>query len=291
MQTWLFVSDALLEMMAFHLPSPAKAQRYRIENLYEGPLDDQYANAIRNCDPKGPLMLYVSKIIPAFDKGQFFAFGQVFFGKVSTGSKRTVIWMGTRQEAMEDVSCANTVAMASLDHYITKNAILTNEKEIDAHPIRAMKFSISLVVHVAIECKVASDLPNLVEGLKCLAKPDPMVVCTIEESHEHIIARACELNLEICLKDLQEHFMGGAEIVVLDHVVSFRKIVLEKSNHPVMSKSPNKHNRLYFEARPLEGGLVEAMDEGRIGPRDDPKVCSKILAEEFGWGKDLTKKI
>ncbi|PKI36726.1 hypothetical protein CRG98_042891 [Punica granatum] len=46
-------------------------------------------------------------------------------------------------------------------------------------------------------------------GLKRLAKSDPMVVCTIEESGEHIIAGAGELHLEICLKDLQEDFMGG----------------------------------------------------------------------------------
>ena len=44
-----------------------------MENLYEGPLDDQYAAAIRNCDPDGPFMLYVSKMIPAFDKGRFLA--------------------------------------------------------------------------------------------------------------------------------------------------------------------------------------------------------------------------
>ncbi|KAH7861500.1 hypothetical protein Vadar_026977 [Vaccinium darrowii] len=63
MQTWLPASSALLEMMIFHLPSPSTAQRYRVENLYKGPLDDQYANAIRNCDPEGPLMLYVSILL------------------------------------------------------------------------------------------------------------------------------------------------------------------------------------------------------------------------------------
>ena len=50
-------SEALLEMMIWHLPSPDRAQKYRVENLYEGPLDDKYATAIRNCDPTGPLML------------------------------------------------------------------------------------------------------------------------------------------------------------------------------------------------------------------------------------------
>ena len=43
-------------------------------------------------------------------------------------------------------------------------------------------------VRVAVEPKVASDLPKLVEGLKRLAKSDPMVQCTIEETGEHIIA-------------------------------------------------------------------------------------------------------
>ena len=43
----------------------------------------------------------------------------------------------------------------------------------------------------------------MLAGLKRLAKSDPMVQCTIEETGEHIIAGAGELHLEICLKDLQ----------------------------------------------------------------------------------------
>ena len=39
MQTWLPAHEALLEMMIFHLPSPALAQKYRAEVLYEGPSD------------------------------------------------------------------------------------------------------------------------------------------------------------------------------------------------------------------------------------------------------------
>jgi elongation factor 2 len=74
-QSWLPASSALLEMMIYHLPSPATAQKYRVKNLYEGPMDDQYATAIRNCDPEGPLMLYVSKMIPASDKGWFLPLG------------------------------------------------------------------------------------------------------------------------------------------------------------------------------------------------------------------------
>jgi len=67
-----------------------------------------------------------------------------------------------------------------------------------------MKFSVSPVVRVAVEAKNPADLPKLVEGLKRLAKSDPMVQCIIEESGEHIVAGAGELHLEICLKDLEE---------------------------------------------------------------------------------------
>jgi hypothetical protein len=51
-----------------------------------------------------------------------------------------------------------------------------------------MKFSVSPVVRVAVEAKNPGELPKLVEGLKRLAKSDPMVQCMIEESGEHIVA-------------------------------------------------------------------------------------------------------
>ena len=41
----------------------------------------------------------------------------------------------------------------------------------------------------------------------------------------------------------------------------------------------------------MEEGLAEAVDEGKVGPRDEPKARSKILVDEFGWDKDLAKKI
>jgi hypothetical protein len=34
-------ADCLLEMIVHHLPSPLVAQKYRVENLYSGPLDDE----------------------------------------------------------------------------------------------------------------------------------------------------------------------------------------------------------------------------------------------------------
>lgn len=74
-------------MIVNYLPSPVVAQKYRCDTLYTGPLDDECAKAIKACDPKGPLVLYISKMVPNADKSRFFAFGRVFSGTVATGQK------------------------------------------------------------------------------------------------------------------------------------------------------------------------------------------------------------
>ncbi len=62
MHKWLPAHDALLDMITTHLPSPIVAQKYRVEILYQGPLDDETAQSIRKCDPNGPLVVFVSFI-------------------------------------------------------------------------------------------------------------------------------------------------------------------------------------------------------------------------------------
>ena len=87
MRNWLPAGETLLQMIAIHLPSPLTAQNYRMEQLYEGPKDDAVATAFKNCDADGPLMAYISKMVPTSDKGRFYAFGRVFAGKIATGQK------------------------------------------------------------------------------------------------------------------------------------------------------------------------------------------------------------
>merc|ERR1712050_547734 len=144
MQIWINAADTLLAMIVTKLPSPRVAQKYRVENLYEGPADDAAANAIRACDPAGGLMMYVSKMVPTSDKGRFYAFGRVFSGTIATGQKvriqgphykaggkedlnvkniqRTVLMMGRTTEQIADVPCGNTVALVGVDQFILKSA-------------------------------------------------------------------------------------------------------------------------------------------------------------------------
>merc|ERR1712168_582001 len=171
MRTWLPAGEAMFMMICIHLPSPVTAQKYRTEMLYEGPNDDEAAVAMKSCDPNGPLMMYISKMVPTSDKGRFYAFGRVFSGKIATGLKcrimgpnyvpgkkddlneksiqRTILMMGRYIEAIEDVPCGNICGLVGVDQFLVKTGTITTFK--DAHNMKVMKFSVSPVVRVAVE--------------------------------------------------------------------------------------------------------------------------------------------
>jgi len=310
MRNWLPAGEAMFQMIVIHLPSPVTAQKYRAELLYEGPPDDVACTAIKACDSNGPLMMYVSKMVPTSDKGRFYAFGRVFAGKVATGQKcrimgpnyvpgkkedlyeksiqRTILMMGGRVEAIEDVPAGNICGLVGVDQFLVKTGTLTTLKE--AHNMKVMKFSVSPVVRVAVEPKNPADLPKLVEGLKRLSKSDPMVQCIIEESGEHIIAGAGELHLEICLKDLEEDH-AQIPLKKSDPVVSYRETVSEESSQMCLSKSPNKHNRLFMRAVPMPDGLAEDIDNGEVNPRDELKARARYLSEKYDYDVTEARKI
>merc|ERR1719499_1945624 len=255
-------------------------------------------------------MMYVSKMVPTSDKGRFYAFGRVFSGTCETGQKvrimgpnfvfgkkedlnvksiqRTILMMGRSVEPIASVPCGNICGLVGVDQYLVKTGTISNLKE--AHNMKVMKFSVSPVVRVAVEPKNPADLPKLVEGLKRLAKSDPMVQCIIDESGEHIIAGAGELHLEICLKDLEEDH-AQIPLKKSDPVVSYRETVSEESNQICLSKSANKHNRLFMRAVPMPDGLAEDIDDGEVAPRQDFKIRGRYLADKYEYDITEARKI
>jgi len=311
MQTWLPAAECLLQMIVNHLPSPRVAQAYRAENLYAGPIDDEAGVAIAKCDPKGPLMMYISKMVPTSEKGRFYAFGRVFSGVVTTGAtvriqgpdyvpgkktdlyvkkvQRVVLMMGRYVEQMPDCPCGNIVGLVGMDAYLLKAGTISTFAE--AHNFVTMKYSVSPVVRVAVDVKNASDLPKLMEGLKRLAKSDPLVLCYTGPTGEHVVAGAGELHLEICLKDLAEEFMKGAPIKISEPVVSFCESNSEETTMDIIAKSPNKHNRVYMRCQPLDEKFVLAVDDGTIEPEGDAKIRARKMADEFGWDITEARKV
>ena len=309
MQKWIDASDALIEMIILHLPSPKVSQKYRTLYLYQGPVDDECAKAMINCDPEGPLMMFVSKMVPTSDSGRFYAFGRVFSGTVKAGMKvrilgpqyvpgkqrdlnqrmvqRVVIMMGKKTEDVSDIPCGNTCSLIGVDDAILKQGTVTTSAQ--AHIIRSMKYTVSPVVRVAVNAKNPADLPKLIAGLIKMSKADPLVQ-VINTETEHIICGSGELHLEICLKDLVEDY-AKVPITQSDPVVPYKETVTSKSSQICMAKSPNKHNRLFVVAEPLNEKLVEEIDNGSIRASDDLKLTSRTLIDKYEWDQHDAKKL
>lgn len=89
-------------MITIHLLSPAMAQKYRWELLYESllPHHDEASMGIKSCDCKGPFIMYICKMVPTSNRGWFYTFGQVCSGLVSTDL--TVRIMGTNYTPVKE---------------------------------------------------------------------------------------------------------------------------------------------------------------------------------------------
>lgn len=245
-------------------------------------------------------MIYISKMVPIED-GRFAAFGRVFSGTISTGEKikiigpnykegskndyfekkinGTMIMIGHKAESIPSVICGNTVAVTGIEQYLLKTGTLSSLDTEQNNLIRPMKYSVSPVFKVAVKPANSMDLPKLIEGLRKLVKYDPLVQWLAEETGENIIAGCGELHMEICIHELRKY--TGKEILVSEPIVSYRETVTSSMLEPELVKTANKKNRFYGTVEPLHEKLVEAIENQEISQKDDPKIRSKRLIEEF----------
>jgi elongation factor 2 len=144
-------------------------------------------------------------MVPASsDKDRFIAYGRVFSGTARSGSKlrimgpnyvpgnnasvhiqtirSTFVMMGRRQDGVGSVPCGNTLGLSEIDHFMIKSGNISDHPE--AFPLKDMQYSVSPVVRVADEPKHPVDIPKLIEGLKRLAKSDPLIFTTTEPTGE-----------------------------------------------------------------------------------------------------------
>jgi len=275
LQAWIPAGDALLSLIVNHLPSPVEAQKYRVDKLYTGPLDDPVATAIRNCDPEGPLTVFISKMVPSNDGNRFFAFGRIFSGTVRPKTdiivmnsdhivgttlpkkskiSRLVLMMGKTIENVDSVPCGNNVGIAGLEAVLVKSGTVATLPE--TYPITPMKFSVSPVVRRALTLENVANLGTFVKALKKLVHSDPCLEVIQEASGECIIAGAGELHIDVCLTDLQEFLGDTIKFKVSPPVVKFTETVLKNSSQPCLGKSANKLNRVYVTAEPLNPATI-----------------------------------
>lgn len=309
LKKWLPASKTLVNLIVNYLPSPSTAQAYRSNQLYTGDMEEDCAKAMTQCDPKGPVMIYVSKMVPTSDQGKFFAFGRIFSGTVETGQEvyvlganydreakkdiykkkvqKIVVMMGKKAESVTSAQCGNIIAISGLDDCLIKTGTVTSSQ--NASAIKTMKYTVNPIVKVSVKPKNPQDLAKLIQGMRKLANSDNLVQCTTDEdTGENIIAGSGELHLEICLKDLVNEY-AKCELIQDDPIVTYKETVLKQS--PLsLAKSSNKLNRIFAQCQPIEQSLIESLEEG-IVQKMDSKERSKFLQQHMGINKSQAMKI
>ena len=288
--------EAVLGMVVQHHPPPHVAQKYRIPKIWQGNLESEVGRSILGCDEKGPAVMMVTTINVDPQAGRI-ATGRLFSGTIKDGdevylidAKRSGkiqsvnIYMGNTREVVGMLPSGNIPALLGLDYAVAGETIATVK---NIPPFESIKYVSEPVVTIAVEPKHPKDLPKLVEALRRLTVEDPNLIVKInEETGETLMAGMGVLHLEIATSLLQE---AGLEITTTQPLINYRETVSSKAG-PIMSKSPNKHNKIFMRVESLHEDVIEMLRTGQIKEDMDKKVMAKILREK-GWNADEARSV
>jgi elongation factor 2 len=288
--------EAVLAMVVQHHPPPHVAQKYRIPKIWQGDLESEVGKSILMCDEKGPAVMMVTTINVDPQAGRI-ATGRLFSGTIKDGDEVYLIdekrsgkiqsvniYMGNTREVVGMLPSGNIPALLGLDYAVAGETIATVK---NIPTFESIKYVSEPVVTIAVEPKHPKDLPKLVEALRRLTVEDPNLIVKInEETGETLMAGMGVLHLEIATSLLQE---AGLEITTTQPLINYRETVTTRAG-PIMSKSPNKHNKIFMRIEPLHEDVIEMLRTGQIKEDMDKKVMAKILRDK-GWNADEARSV
>ena len=288
--------EAILGMVIQHHPAPHVAQKYRIPKIWKGDLDSEIGKALINCDEKGPAVMMIVNINIDPMAGSV-ATGRLFSGTLKDGdtvqllgAKRSGriqsvnMFMGNQRELVGQFTAGNIPALLGLEHARAGETLSSQKGFVEFESIAYVS---EPVVTIAVESKHPKELPKLVEALRKLNIEDPSLVVKInEESGEMLIAGMGVLHLEVATNLLKEQ---NIDIITSPPLINYRETISGKAG-PIMAKSPNRHNKLFFRVEPLSNTVIELIRSGKISDNTDKKELAEILRNE-GWDRDEAKRV
>lgn len=298
-------ATGLVDMMIVHVPSSKAGAANKVARVYSGPQSAEIVGHIKDCNPRGPLLVHIAKLYPKQDCTTFDAFGRVFSGTVKAGDRVRVLGEGFTPEDEEDSAAAevskvwayqaryrvplakgtagNWVLLEGVDATITKTATIIPEiYEEEVHIFKPLQFQTQSVMKIATEPLNPSELPKMVEGLRKINKSYPLAITKVEESGEHAILGTGEIYLDSLMKDLRELY-AEVEVKVADPVVSFCETVVETSSLKCFAETPNKRNKVTMIAEPLDQGLAVDIETGKISLDRPNKEVSEWFQDKYSW--------
>lgn len=292
------LSEAMFEMIITHLPSPLKAQKYRMPIIWKGDKESAAGKSMTECDENGPLAMMVTDVSVDEHAGDI-ATGRIYSGKVSKGSRVRLIgshkdailqkvglFMGPDFTEVTEIKAGNIAALVGMREVFAGETISSEE----INSFENFMTEVEPVITVSIEAKSTKDLPKLIEVIRQITKEDPNLRATInQDTGEHLLSGMGELHLEINQYRIEKHH--GVPITVSPPIVVYRETVL-KSSPSLEAKSPNRHNKLLMSCERIPAEILDKLLKshfnGKVKPKDRDKA---IMFQEMGFDNEVSKKI
>jgi elongation factor 2 len=281
------IHEIILDMVIQHLPNPVVAQKIRIPKIWHGDRESSMGKSLEACDPNGELAFVTTKIVVDPQAGEIAA-GRLFSGTIHRGDEVTIagidgkqrvqqifIYNGAKREIVDNVPAGNIIGVGGLKSQPGDTVTTT-----DMEPFEAISHLFEPVVTKAIEAKRSADLPKLIEVLRTVAKEDPTILIEInEETGEHLMSGMGELHLEVIENRIKSE--KNVEVKTSPPIVVYRETITKDSAGTIEGKSPNKHNKLYFEVQPINPGITEEIKMGEIPQMRIKKKMDLELRQKF----------
>lgn len=300
-------ANGFVDMVVQHIPSPVEAAERKLQRYYTGPLDSKVAKSMATCDQDGPLVVQICKLFNTSDASSFNSFGRVMSGTAIPGQQVRVLGEGYSIDDEEDMTLAtisdvwiaetryniptdgvpagNWVLLGGVDNSIVKTATIVPlklEDDEDAYIFKPITHFTESVFKVAVEPINPSELPKMLDGLRKINKSYPLITTKVEESGEHVILGTGELYMDCVLHDLRRLY-AEMEIKVSDPVTRFCETVVETSAIKCYAMTPNKKNKITMVAEPLDQGIAEDIESGKVSIKDPIRKTGKFFEEQYGW--------
>lgn len=305
--------QSFVDMVTETVPTPKACAPTKCVSLWTGPTDCEITRAICDCDPKGLLVVHITKQYPTQDATTFNALGIVLSGTIRVGNDVRVLgesyssldeedsrilpvtrlWICNSRYNVEvrSVPAGNWVLIEGIDQPIVKTAtVIDSDYHDELFIFRPLKFNIKSVVKIAIEPMNPSELPKMLDGLRKCTKSYPLLQTKVEESGEHVMIGTGELYLDCVMHDLR-HMYSEIDIRISDPGVCFSETVIAMSREKCIGITPNKMNEFSMFAEPLEKHLDIDLEAGRVTIDDDQVYIEKFFKRRYNWDELACRSI
>ncbi|MFX0025051.1 MAG: GTP-binding protein [Candidatus Hermodarchaeota archaeon] len=282
------IDKAILEMVVDHLPNPKEAQKYRIEKIWDGDVNSEIGNAMRECDPNGPLVICMSKV--QVDKQNLIATGRIFSGICSKKEEvfllrennyeviqRTAIFMGQRREQVEKVHVGNIVAVEGLKRLKSGETIVDSNYIDKMVPFEDVKYVTTPVVTVSIEPEYLRDMDEMRKLIENLLIEDPNLRFEInEENGEFLLSGMGPLHLEVTAKEIEKR---GINVSISEPRAVFKESC--RSYSPIITvNSSNNQNSLSIKIERLDRETASFLQSININSFKPLSALKEVLEEK-----------